>query len=172
MKARVFVIIFLVLFAFSSGSQSRTLCHQRDSLFSIERSKNENIVRYDACLLQNGNISDSNPFDVYWIVKKGKKEELNTIEKQHAYGIESKEKLGENTFRIVIKAFKDREIIVKKMKTDYKAIVRLKGELSILGKVYVKSEERTLGFPEVNYVDLFGRSLQTNRPVKERITPK
>lgn len=171
MKAKLVIIALMLSIFFLSWSQSEAQCNKRDALFSIERSKNKNIVRYDACLLENGNLSRSNPVDIYWILEKGKKEELNTVEKEHAYGIESKKELGKNRFQIVIKALKDRKIIVKKLKADYKALVWIKGELSVLEKVYVKSEEGMLGFPKVAYVDLFGRSLQTNRPVNERITP-
>lgn len=172
MKAKVFIIAFMLSLIILSWSEGEALCNKMDSLFRIERSKNKNVVRYDACLLKNGNLSGSNPVEVYWILEKGEKEELNNIEKEHAYGIESKEKLGENRFRILIKALKDREIIVQKLKADYKALVRIKGELSILEKVYVKSKDEIFGFPEVHYVELLGRSLRTNKPVKEQITPK
>jgi len=171
-EVSVYIIAFVLSFIFLFWSEGEALCNKRDSLFRIERSKNKNVVRYDACLLQNGNLSGTNPVEVYWILEKGKKEELNNIEKEHAYGIESKEKLGENRFRILIKALKDREIIVQKLKAEYKALVRIKGELSILERVYVKSKDEIFGFPEVHYVELFGRSLRTTKPVKEQITPK
>jgi hypothetical protein len=58
------------------------------------------------------------------------------------------------------------------MKGDYKALVKINGKLSILERVYVKSEEQVIGFPKVQYIDLFGRILQTNQPIKERMTPK
>jgi len=171
MKVKVFISVVVSLFVILPWSQGEAQCNKRHPLFSIKRSKNKNVVRYDACLLQNGNISGSNPVDVYWILENGKKEELSALEKERAYGIESKERLGENRFRILIKALKNREIIVQKVKAGYKALVRIGGELSILEKVYVESEDKILGFPEVHYVDLFGRSLRTNKPVKERINP-
>jgi hypothetical protein len=172
MKTKTLIFLFVALFVFLSWSEGHSLCNTRNPLFRIERSKNENIVPYDACLLRNGNLSGSNPVDVYWILKTGKKGELNAVEKKYAYGIESNKKLGENRFRIVITALKDREIIIEKRSTDYKALVRINGEQSIIEKVYVKSEENFLGFPDIDYVDLFGRSLKTNQLVKERITPR
>jgi len=171
MKVNIYIIMFVVFLFFFSLSESGAECNKRAFLFKIERSKNKNIVRYDACLLQSGNISGSTPVIAYWILEKGGKEELSGLEEKHAYGVESKEKLAENRFRISIKAFKDREIIVQKLKAGYKALVRIGGDLSILEKVYVKSEDKTLGFPEVHYIELFGRGLRTNKPVKERITP-
>ncbi len=155
---------------FSYATEGSTLCGKRNSLFRIERNKNKNIVQYDACLLKN-NISDENPVHAYWVLADGKKEELSAIENKQAYGIESKEKLGENKFRIVVVALKDRDIMVEKIKGNYKALVRINGESSILERVYVESEEQALGLPKVHYVEVFGRNLRTNKPVKERIMP-
>jgi hypothetical protein len=171
MKIKSLILSFTILILFLFWSEGWASCNKKYPLFRIERSKNKNIVRYDACLLQNNNISDSTPVDVYWILANGQKEELSILEDKQAYGIESKEKLGENKFRIFVAALKDREIIVQKKKGDYKALVKIKGELSILEKVYVKGEEQVLGLPKVHYIDLFGRNLRTNRSVKERITP-
>ncbi len=176
MKAKFLMIPLVILFVFLSGfflpgSEAGTSCGKKVPLFRIERSKNENIVRYDACLLPDGNFSDSNPVVVYWSLEDGKTEELNAIEKDHAYGIDSQKKLGKNRFRITITALKDREIIVEKRNADYKAFIRMKGKRTILEKVYIRAEERILGSPKVVYVDLFGRSLGANQTVEERIIP-
>jgi len=162
----------MVTILFIFATEGWTLCNKKVPLFRIERSKNKNIVQYDACLLKNNNVSESNPVEAYWVLANGKKEELSLVESKQAYGIESKEKLGENKFRIVLAALKDRDIIVEKIKGRYKALVKIKGESSILARVYVKSEDQALGLPKVDYVEVFGRSVKTNKPVEERITPK
>jgi hypothetical protein len=171
MKIKSLILLSTILILFLSWSQGWAYCNKKAPLFRIERSKNKNIVQYNACLLQNNSISDSNPVEAYWVLTNGQKEELNIVESKQAYGIESKEKLGENKFRILLAALKDRELIIQKTKGGYKALVRINGTPSILERVYVNSEE-VIGLPKVHYIDLFGRILQTNRPVKERITPK
>ncbi len=172
MNTKPFAILLAILFVFLSWVSGWAACNKRVSLFRIERSKNKNIVQYDACLLQNNNISESNPVEAYWVLANGKKEELSLVETKQAYGIETKEKLGENKFRIVLAALKDREIIIEKVKGKCKALVKINGESSILERVYVNSEDQTLGLPKVHYVEVFGRNLRTNKAVKERITPK
>ena len=172
MKIKYVIVLTMLTIILFASTEGWAVCKKRDSLFRIERNKNRNIVQYNACLLQNNNISDSDPVEAYWVLANGQKEELNVLESKQAYGIESKEKLGENKFRIFLAALKDRNIIVQKMKGDYKALVQINGEPSILERVYVKSEEQALGLPKVHYVDLSGRILQTSRPIKERITPK
>lgn len=166
----IFLLIVFSLLFLSAVEGKTTPCGKRDSLFQIERNKNKNVVKYDACLLPNDSISESHPFDVYWVLANGKKEKLNVLENKKAYGIGSKEKLGENKFRIVLAGLKDRSMIVEKLKQDYKAVTRINGQLSILERVYVHSKEQRLGLPKVQYVDLFGRSLNANQPVHERIS--
>ena len=172
MNIKFFTVLFVILLVFVSWVSGWALCDKRASLFRIERSKNKNIVQYDACLLKNNNISDSNPVEAYWVLENGKREELSMVESKQAYGIESKEKLGENKFRIALAALKDREIVVEKIKGNYRAVVKINGESSILERVSVKSEEQALGLPKVQYLEVFGRNLKTNKSVKERITPK
>lgn len=162
----------MLIILFSFAAEAANVCNKKVPLFKIGRSKNKNIVQYDACLLQNNNISESDPVHAYWVLADGKKEELSLVESKEAYGIESKEKLGQNKFRIVLAALKDREIIVEKIQGKYKALVKINGESSILEKIYVQSEDQSLSLPKVHYVDVFGRSLKTNKTVKERITPK
>ena len=172
MKTKVLIVFYILTFILLSAASGETLCDKRALLFRIERSKNKNFVQYDACLLQNKNISESDPVHAYWVLTNGQKEELSILESKEAYGIQSKEKLGENKFRIVLAALKDRSLTVQKMKEGFKALTQINGELSILERVYVQSEEQTVGLPKVQHVDLFGRSLRTNKPVKEQIIPR
>jgi len=159
MKTKFLIALSVGVFIFLSALTGGTVCSKRAFLFKIERSKNKNIVRYDACLLQNNNISDPDPVHAYWVLANGQKEELSIVESKQAYGIQFKEKLGENKFRIYLAAVKDREIIIQRMRGGYKALVQIKGELSILERVYVEAEEKVLGFPKVHHIDLFGRTL-------------
>jgi hypothetical protein len=172
MRNKFCAFLFVVTFFFLSSSPGWTFCAKSAPLFRIERNKNRNIVQYNACLLQSNKISDENPVEAYWVMANGQKEKLNVLESKEAYGIEHKEKLGENKFRVLLAALKDRDITVQKIKQNYKAVVRINGEPSILERVYVSAEEKTVGLPVVHYVDLFGRALRTNRPTKERITLK
>jgi len=140
-----------------------------EHLFSIERSKNRNFVQYDLRLTGNRDVSNSNSVAAYWILQDGRREELNPVEKKYAYGIASQEQISKDKFKVRLAALKDREIIVEKIKGSYRAVVSINGKESILEKVYVEAEERLTGLPEVVYVDLFGRTIRANLPVRERI---
>ena len=110
-------------------------------LFFIERSKNKNLVQYDVRLTENRDLPDSRPVNAYWILENGRHEELNSIEKNYAYGIARQEKLDKDKFKIILAAFKSLEIIVERMNDSFKALVSINGKESILQKIYIKSEE-------------------------------
>src|SRR4030043_353480 len=58
------------------------------SLFIIERSKNANVVHYDARLTADGKLDPKEPVIAYWILlaEDGRRKGLSWIEKKMAYG--------------------------------------------------------------------------------------
>ena len=141
-------------------------------LFFIERSKNKNLVQYDIRLEENRDLPDSRPVKAYWILENGRREELNSMEKNYAYGIIRQEKLDKDKLKVVLAAFKGWEIIVERINNSFKAVISINGKESILQKIYIKSEEKRAAFPRVLYVELFGRIKETGLPIKERIASK
>jgi hypothetical protein len=73
----------LALLASPAAAQTRT-----SPLFTIERSKNANVVHYDARLTADGELDPKEPVIAYWIrlAEDGRREELSWIEKKKAYG--------------------------------------------------------------------------------------
>lgn len=171
MKSFVMILLLVVLTLFPrsilAGSDDKV-----SHLFFIERSKNKNLVHYDIRLTENSRLSDARPVKAYWILESGRREELNPIEKEYAYGIVHQEKLGEDKFRVILAGFKGVEIIVERMNDSFKAMVSINGRESILERIYVKSEESRTGLPKVLYIDLFGRTKETGLPIRERIAPR
>ena len=165
----IIVILLLITTSFFICCPLAASQDKAEHLFFIERSKNRSIVQYDVRLTGNRDLPDSNPLTAYWILEDGRREKLNPVEKELAYGITSQEKIEKNKFKIHLAAFKNREIIVQKIKGSFRAVVSINGKESILEKVYAESKERLTGLPEVVYVDLFGRVIRTNLPARERI---
>lgn len=165
----IVIILLLIVTGFFLCSSLAISKDKAEHLFLIERSKNRNLVQYDVRLTGNRDLLDSGPVTAYWILEDGRQEELKPVEEKLAYGIVSQEMVKKNKFRIHLVAFKDREIIVEKIKGSFRAVVLINGKESILQKVYVESKEGLIGQPEVLYVDLFGRAMRTNLPVRERI---
>lgn len=166
------LILLLLLLLFPLCVTAEDPLPKTDHLFSIERNKNGNSIRYDVLLKENDDLAGPDPVTVHWVLESGKIEELNLVQRKYAYGILVQERLEKNKFRIMLAAFKDLKIIVERVDGDYKAVVPINGVQSILDKIYVKAEERQVGFPKVTFVDVFGRTLNTYSPVSERILPR
>lgn len=167
--AIVTLVVILSLFPQSIFAASGD---KADHLFFIERNKNKNLVQYDIRLTENRDLPDSRPVNVYWILENGKREELNSIEKNYAYGIVRQEKLDKDKLKVILAAFKGWEIIVERINDSFKAVIFINGRESILQKIYIKSEETKAGLPRVLYIELFGRTKEAGLPIKERIAPK
>jgi hypothetical protein len=168
MKIATVVVCFVSIVGWGSAVDAACTSHP---LFHIERSKNKNIVQYDICVSDDDKVSDPNPVKVYWILKNGAKQDLSFIQAKLAYGIESQARMAEDKIGVILTPLKDRQIIVQKIEDAYKAVLAIAGKASILDRVYVKSEERSLGLPKVIYIDLFGRTLETGASVAERLSP-
>jgi hypothetical protein len=170
-SVKAFVTVLLLgILSFSSLPGFAISEEKVGHLFFIERSKNGNLVQYDIRLTEDNDLSDSSPINVYWILENGRREELNSIEREYAYGILRQEKLDKDKFKLVVAGLKGLEIIIERMNDSFQATVSIDGKESILQKIYIKSEERLTGLPKVLYIDLFGRTKGMGLPVKERIT--
>ena len=167
---KVICIVVVLVLALLAGSAQSLSCIKTDHLFFIERSKNRNLVQYDVCLKDGTELIDQSPVKAYWVLENGETKTLNVLESKLAYGVRSQTRLGTNRYLINLAALKTKDIVVEKVDDDYKAILLIDGKPSYLEKVYVKSEERWSGLPKVHYVDVFGSTVDSDTPVKERLT--
>ncbi len=164
-KMLVAVLISAVLLVAPSGWAE---CVKTEPLFVISRSKNNNIVQYDSCIDGTGGLSETAPVIAYWVLESGKREELNSTERKHAYGIVL-ERAGRDRAVISLVSLKGREITVEKAGGRYRAAMTIDSKGSFLERVFVRSHELIFGLPIVEYVELFGRTKTGDLPVYERI---
>ena len=121
--------------------------NKTNNLFFMERSKNKNVVQYDVQLMENNDLREPKPVIVYWILENGKHEELSGIQKKYAYGIDSQKKIEKNKFKIVLVALEKRDIIVKKIKGSYKAIISIEASM-VFSKSLYKIQRRFFRYPQ------------------------
>lgn len=145
-------------------------------LFYIARSKNENIVVYEANV-QNGALDSKQPVLVYWLdidpeyVKKNRakgittdKSELNTLENNFAYGVSFEAYSGVETrniqgYKVKLVALPARIVYVYTT-TDssgavvVKATMYINKRVAFIERIYVKSTDRMIGLPKVDYAEV------------------
>ena len=155
-------------------------------LFVIGRSKNLNIVVYEAKLASGGGELDSKePVIVYWLdldpaYQKQKRDkgvtsdrlELNFIEKTMAYGLSSAPnpaKPGHHTVHLVAFSKRAVDVYFDQAKGRAVAMIEINGQQCELIRIFVSATESWTG-PKVQHVDVIGLD-QQGQQVTERITP-
>eukprot|EP01103_Thecamoeba_quadrilineata_P010729 TRINITY_DN2398_c0_g1_i1.p1 TRINITY_DN2398_c0_g1~~TRINITY_DN2398_c0_g1_i1.p1 ORF type:complete len:209 (+),score=37.30 TRINITY_DN2398_c0_g1_i1:51-677(+) len=147
-------------------------------LFIIERSKNANLVVYDAKYNHKGELDPANPVDVYWqdyaVSSCPPREDLGWMEKKMAYGYDFEKGNSPNEFFISLKALSGKNLRKGRLFVDEnklpQAMFVISGKEARILKIYVSSTE-TMGFiPTVNYVDIYGFDPVSKQDVYERLT--
>jgi len=143
-----------------------------EHLFRIERSKNANIVQYDAQLTPEGKLKPEKPVIAYWIMNAngGEKEDLNWVEKKIAYGF-SVEYDTKGYFWIMdLVANIQRKIKVYKVNGRYRAETLIDGRPAFIDRIYIKSIEGGIR-PKVKYIEFFGKGIKTGSNLYEKFIP-
>lgn len=143
---------------------------ERAPLFRIDRSTNANYVRYDAVPNGSTTLDPKRPIIAYWVLAEegGKTESLTSLE-QRAYGFRVKPE-GEGRWLLVLRAASDRTLRVLHWGNRWVAQAVISGRSAVLERLYVSVDERGV-LPKVKWVDLFGKDMSTQAPVRERIRP-
>ncbi len=163
------LFVLTVLFFMSAVN----LFADAERLFVIERSKNANIVCYDANVI-NGAINKEKPIDAYWKLyakKNGEREELSAFDKK-AYGYKAAYNEQNKNFDFVLKAVKEKPMTVNMYENKAKAVIKINNVDCFLEKVYIESKDGAFGIPKVSYYELFGKEVATGKDQKQHIDVK
>jgi hypothetical protein len=142
-------------------------------LFFFQRSHNKNTVVYELNTLPDGNIKTNEPVTISWIryEEGGIKKQLSLIQRK-VFGLQWQltDEINKN-YVLRFNSFNKREIYLLKVNesNNYKAYIRINGELAELTMMYMKSENNSFGIPlAVKYIDISGINLLTGKNDIER----
>jgi hypothetical protein len=140
----------------------------KDKLFYIARSKNKNLVCYDANY-SGGKLDIKNPLTIYWLNREdrpGETSNLNMIQKKLAYGYKLISQ-GDDSCEITLNAYPGRVLTICKQDAKYVCLITINKQTVILESLYVKANPNNSLI--VEYVELQGISPNTKQPVSERV---
>ena len=142
-------------------------------LFIIERSKNANVVHYDARLTPDGRLDPGEPVIAYYVMlaEDGRRKELSWIEKTLAYGFEIEPGVASDEYKMTMVAARDRSITVRKVGKTVCAELLIDGRPAVVEKIYIKFSEG-LFRPKVHYMEPYGKDVQTAEKRYEKVFPK
>ena len=143
-----------------------------DELLRIARSKNANVVVYEANRSGSGGLDADHPVRASWIMlaEQGQREGLNFFEKLLAYGFDVRSAAPDAGYLLRLKARKDQVIRVVEHRGCPAAMSDIGGRQGILKRIYVQAEDGQL-IPPVLYVELFGTDAATGAPLYDKIVP-
>jgi len=127
-------------------------------------------VAYDVRLGGDGKPDPREPVEVYWLGTDGSHHPLSGIQRRLAYGVKARFRSPDV---IVLRMAADigREITVERIGGVFRAVTEIAGKPAVLDRIYVKSVERTLLLPSVEFVDLFGYDPGSGDERYERLLP-
>ena len=140
-------------------------------LFYIERSKNANVVHYDAMVTAEGQLRRKAPVVGYWIMKaeRGQREEFNWIERRLAYGFEVRPDTSPDARVMIMRAYKKRPVTVRQIADSVRAEAVIDGRPARIHRMYITAHERLHLLPAVDSIELWGTDLETGEARYEKI---
>jgi hypothetical protein len=139
-----------------------------ERLFRITRNKNDNIVCYDV-IQRGGKLDKDNPVSVYWVIpsEEGRLESLNFMERRRAYGVSVEKAFGQDSVDIMLSAGENL-IQVRKRGGRWVALATLDAREIAIDSIHVMADESG-AMPDVQWVEVMGRSMATGEKVKSKI---
>jgi len=141
-------------------------------VFRIERSKNANVVQYDAQLTPDGEIYAKEPVIAYWIrlAEEGQRKELSWIQRRWAYGFKAQYHAEGNFAILEMRANIGRTIKVYAVDGVYRGETRIDGRPAFIEKIYITTIEGGI-LPKVQSIELYGIDPCTGEDRYERFKP-
>jgi hypothetical protein len=144
----------------------------RQPLFKIERSKNANIIQYDAQIGPDGKLDQRKPVLVYWIrlAEDGQTRKLSWLQKTFVYGF--KARFDRKTDSVILDMNSDLSppIRVARINGSYQATVEIDGKTSRLVRVFLHSTGKGLS-TRLEYMEMYSTDLETGEDLYQRFDP-
>ncbi len=162
------LILLLCLFPLLAFAQEPVV----HPLFKIERSKNANIIQYDARSDEDGKLLKKKPLVGYWIrlAEQGQVKKLTWVQNTFAYGFKTKLAKDRESAEMDMVVDVGSPISVIRAGDSYRATIPLNGKTAWLERVYVKSNATTFG-AKVDYIEIFGKDPDTGEDLYQKIIP-
>ncbi len=141
-------------------------------LFKIERSKNANIIQYDARSGPDGKLLKKDPIDGYWIRlnEQGQRKELTWVQSTFAFGFKTRLAKDRESAEMDMVADLGAPVTVSRHGEAFRATIPIEGRTSFLDRVYIKAHGKGIKV-NVEYVETFGKDVETGEDRYQKIVP-
>ena len=166
------ISIFLILALTGAPLLTQAETPTQQHLFKIERSKNANIIQYDAQVGPDGKLLKKEPVVGYWIrlAEQGQVQELSWVQRTFAFGFDAKLDRNRERAELDMAADFGRPIIVIRNRDVYRATAPIDGSLSYLEKIFIQASGKGMSIT-VEYIELYGEDMETGEARYQKFIP-
>jgi len=162
----------MVLVILMTGIALSAMAQTTQPLFHIERTKNANILYYEARINGSGVIDPKDPIKTYWIMwakdSTGKTTEgMNFIERTKVYGYNIKPDSTGKVYDMALKPFKDRLIRVYMKDGTAKAEMTINNRPAYFEKMFIYAK----GDSKPDSIKLHGMDIENGEKTIELFLP-
>ena len=182
---KIYIILLCILVsaaAIAMYSQERDIAgypvppQNDNSLFYIQRSKNKNAIVYDANVKPDGSLDKDSPVNIYWIrySSDSTMEPLTFIQQKFAYGVKATPYPGKpGQYILVFNSYSKKQIYLlrKQDGKHFAAYTMINGHYAELKRVFIRITGGTFWIPNIEYIDIIGNDMATQRVVSEHFKP-
>jgi hypothetical protein len=136
--------------------QAEGFGNRENILFKIERSRDADVIHYEANLLDDGTLNVENPIRIYWLkhTKNGKTAPLTKVQQGLAYGLKILEVTQEKVeFQFV--SFDQHMTLRKNENGNYRVSTQIKGLVVEVERIYVRFSGGSYWFPKIGQVEIY-----------------
>ncbi len=145
---------------------------EKNELFFIARSKDDNTIRYVLNTDRNGELDPESPIRVYWI-KYGKicqNPPLTYIQRKYAYGLKFFD-VTDDKARFQFVSYDKRDFWLQKSDSLYKVFTVSEGKTIEVENIFLQIDGGTFWLPKITKAVLNGRDPVAGTPVEEVVVP-
>lgn len=167
---RLAAVLALSLVFLASALQAATPVRQ--PLFKIERSKNANIIQYDAQVAPDGALLKKEPVVGYWVrlAEQGQVKKLTWLQKTFAFGFGTRLAGDRQSLEMKMKLDLGAPIEVVRDGGRYRATVPIEESPSWLEKIYINSKRKGMSV-DIHFIELHGTDRETGEKRYQKIIP-
>jgi len=141
-------------------------------LFFLQRSQNTNTVVYELNI-KNGVVDSIAPVHIFWIcyAEKSQKEELTSLQRQHAYGLITTY-ISKDHYELRFIA--NKKYVMQLMKGPdhiFHVYDQINGKRAILSSIYLQINGGSLFSPHIEYIMTKGFDAETGAAMTEKTRP-
>ena len=135
-----------------------------------------NAIVYDANVRPDGSLDPKEPLKIYWIryTSDSSTAPLSYIQDKFAYGVKATPYPGKpGQYVIQFNAYPKKQLYLLKKPDNkhYGAYIMIGGRYSELKKIFLQINGGTFWFPNVEYVEITGNDMATQKEISDRFKP-